>query len=89
MFSNWGKETPRTFKQADIKAALEALDSGKYGTVLRAKGIVAGEDGKWIHFDYVPEEINVRYGAADIIGRICVIGANIDNGALETLFGVN
>ena len=89
VFSNWGKETPRTFKQSDIKAALEALDSGKYGTVLRAKGIVAGEDGKWIHFDYVPEEINVRYGAADIIGRICVIGSNIDNRALEALFGVN
>ena len=89
VFSNWGKETPRTFKLADIKAALEALDSGKYGTVLRAKGIVAGEDGKWIHFDYVPEEINVRYGAADIIGRICVIGSNIDNRALEALFGVN
>ena len=89
VFSNWGIETPRTFAIADVEAALKALDSGKYGTVLRAKGIVAGEGGQWIHFDYVPEEINVRLGGADIIGRLCVIGAGIDNDALATLFGVN
>ena len=89
VFSNWGIETPRTFKQADIEQALHALDSGKYGTVLRAKGIVAGEDGAWIHFDYVPEEINIRTGAADIIGRLCVIGAGIHGEDLATLFGVN
>ena len=89
VFSNWGIETPRTFKLADVEQALRALDSGKYGTVLRAKGIVAGEDGAWIHFDYVPEEINVRNGAADIIGRICVIGAGIHGDDLATLFGVN
>ena len=89
VFSNWGTETPRAFKKADIEAALAALDSGKYGTVLRAKGIVAGEDGQWIHFDYVPEEHNVRVGGADIIGRLCVIGAGIDGKALAALFGVN
>ncbi len=89
VFSNWGIETPRTFKLADIEQALHALDSGKYGTVLRAKGIVAGEDGAWIHFDYVPEEINVRTGAADIIGRLCVIGAGIHGEDLAVLFGVN
>ena len=89
VFSNWGTETPRAFKKADIEAALAALDSGKYGTVLRAKGIVAGEDGQWIHFDYVPEEHNVRVGGADIIGRLCVIGAGIDGEALAALFGVN
>ena len=89
VFSNWGVETPRTFRKEDIEQALRALDSGKYGTVLRAKGIVAGEDGKWLHFDYVPEEINVRTGAADIIGRLCVIGAGIHGDALAALFGVN
>ena len=89
VFSNWGTETPRAFKKADIEAALAALDSGKYGMVLRAKGIVAGEDGQWIHFDYVPEEHNVRVGGADIIGRLCVIGAGIDGEALAALFGVN
>ena len=89
VFSNWGVETPKAFRADDIKAILKALDDGMYGTVLRAKGIVAGEDGKWIHFDYVPEEINVRHGAADIIGRICVIGANIDKDALANLFGID
>ena len=89
MFSNWGIETPRTFRREDIEQALKALDSGKYGTVLRAKGIVAGEGGSWIHFDYVPEEINVREGGADIIGRLCVIGANIHGDDLAVLFGVN
>ncbi len=89
VFSNWGVETPHIFRAADIESALRALDSGKYGTVLRAKGMVACEDGTWIHFDYVPEEINVRIGAADIIGKICVIGAGIDKDALAALFGLN
>ena len=89
VFCTWGAETPRTFKADDVRKALEALDSGRYGTVLRAKGIVAGENGAWIHFDYVPEEINVREGGADIIGRLCVIGADIHGDDLATLFGVN
>ena len=89
VFSNFGRETTKAFTEAEIHDALHALDSGKYGTVLRAKGIVAGADGNWIHFDYVPEEINVRTGGADIIGRLCVIGAGIDIDAIAALFGIN
>ncbi len=88
VFSNWGKETAKKFTLEGIKEILAALDKSKYGIVLRAKGIVAGEDGKWIHFDFVPEEANVRYGAADVIGRICVIGSKLDNEELAELFGV-
>lgn len=89
VFSNWGVETTKAFTEQEIHDALHALDSGKYGTVLRAKGIVAGAGGKWIHFDYVPEEINLRTGGANIIGRLCVIGADIDADALASLFGIN
>ena len=63
-------------------------DESKYGAVLRAKGIVAGEDGNWIHFDYVPGEPDVRFGKAGIIGRLCVIGSGLDVAALSALFGV-
>ena len=89
VFSTWGRETTKTFTEDEIRRVLEAFDSGKYGTVLRAKGIVAGENGAWIHFDYVPEEISVRTGGADIIGRLCVIGAKLDEGAIASLFGIN
>ena len=69
---------------------LESLVEEKtYGIVLRAKGIVAGKDGKWIHFDYVPGEPDVRFGAAGVIGRLCVIGSKLDKAALANLFGVN
>ena len=68
----------------NILKALE--DEEKYGMILRSKGIVSGEDGKWIHFDYVPGEPDVRTGAADIIGRICVIGSKINEEALAELF---
>ena len=64
------------------------LDSGKFGTVLRAKGILPCVDGTWIHFDMVPEEINVRTGAADIHGKLCVIGAKLDEAGIAGLFGV-
>ena len=64
------------------------LDSGKFGIVLRAKGIVPGVDGEWIHFDFVPGEINVRSGGADVIGKICVIGAELDETGVAKLFGV-
>ena len=68
---------------------MEALSSSDaYGMILRAKGIVAGKDGKWIHFDYIPGEPNVRYGSAGIIGRLCVIGSKINKPALAELFGV-
>ena len=68
--------------------ALTALDSGVYGMVLRAKGIVACADGGWIHFDFVPEEANVRMGSADVIGKLCVIGAQLDEHGVAKLFGV-
>ena len=63
-------------------------DGEKYGTILRAKGIVACKDGAWIHYDFVPEEIDVRTGAADYTGRICVIGSKLNEGELKSLFGV-
>ena len=71
-----------------VEAALDALDSGKYGMVLRAKGIVPCVSGGWIHFDFVPEEKNVRMGAADITGKLCVIGAQLDEAGVAALFGV-
>ena len=81
-------ETARKFSAEDIHNALTALDSGKYGMILRAKGIVAGENGNWIHFDYVPEEHNIRTGSAAIMGRLCVIGSQLDEQAVAALFGV-
>ena len=88
MFTSWGVETPRQFTESEIHRILEALDSGEYGSILRAKGIVPAADGKWLHFDYVPEEHEVRFGAADYTGRLCVIGAELDEGKLKTLFGL-
>ena len=88
VFTSWGVETPRKFRKEDIEAALRALDSGVYGTVLRAKGIVPCVDGGWIHFDFVPEEIHVRMGSADVIGKLCVIGAKLDEHGVAALFGV-
>jgi len=89
VFTSWGAETARKYTQEDIRAALVALDDAKLGTVLRAKGIVAATDGSWIHFDYVPGEPDVRTGAADVTGRLCVIGAGLDKAAIAALFGVN
>jgi G3E family GTPase len=90
IFDSWGKETTRKFTAAEIENALAALqDEAKYGIVLRAKGIVAGEDGSWIHFDYVPGCPDVRTGSAEIIGRLCVIGSKLDEAAVAALFGVN
>ena len=88
VFTSWGKETAGKFTAQQIHAALEALDSGKYGAVLRAKGIVAGTDGSWIHLDYVPEEHNVRTGSSAVIGKLCVIGAQLDETGIAALFGV-
>ena len=89
VFSSWGVETIRAYTEEDIRNALNALvDEAQYGVVLRAKGIVAGADGRWIHFDYVPGDIDVRYGGADVIGKLCVIGADIHENALKSLFGV-
>ena len=88
MFTSWGVETTRTFTAEKIGSILTALDSGEYGAVLRAKGIVPVGDGRWIHFDYVPEEHEVRLGAADYTGRLCVIGSKLDESGLKALFEV-
>lgn len=87
VFTSWGVETARRFTKEEIENALAALaDSEKYGVILRAKGIVAGQDGGWLHFDFVPEEASVREGSAIVIGRLCVIGAQINEEALKALF---
>ncbi len=87
VFTSWGAETPRPYTVEAITAALESLaDEGKYGVVLRAKGIVAGEDGKWIHFDYIPGVPDVRYGSAETTGRLCVIGSRLNEDAIKKLF---
>ncbi len=87
VFTSWGLETPAKYTTAQVEGFLKALeDEEKYGIVLRAKGMVAGQDGSWIHFDYVPEESNVRTGAADVTGKICVIGSGLKEEALQALF---
>ena len=88
VFTSWGAETPKTFTEADIRRILAELDTGAYGAILRAKGIVPTEGGKWLHFDYVPQEHEVRFGAADYTGRLCVIGSKLDEGKLKTLFSL-
>ncbi|MBR2908436.1 MAG: GTP-binding protein [Clostridia bacterium] len=90
VFTSWGVETSKKFAKGEIDKILDTLSEGDaYGMILRAKGIVQCEDGSWIHFDYVPGEPNVRTGCADVIGRLCVIGAKIDKAGLSVLFGVN
>ena len=86
VFTSWGQETVKKYTKTDIDRILTALDSGDYGAILRAKGIVASPDGRWIHYDYVPEEHEVRFGAADYTGRICVIGSKLDEDKLHELF---
>ena len=89
VFTSWGIETAKKFTEEEIRDILNALsDSEKYGTILRAKGIVAAQNGTWIHYDYVPEEIDVRTGAADYTGRICVIGSKLNEEELKKLFGI-
>ena len=88
VFTSWGAETPKTFTETDIRRILAELDTGAYGVILRAKGIVPTEGGKWLHFDYVPQEHEVRFGAADYTGRLCVIGSKLDEGKLKTLFSL-
>ena len=88
VFTSWGRETHVKFERAAIENALKELDSGKYGMVLRAKGILPCVDGTWIHFDMVPEEIDIRTGSADIHGKICVIGSKLDEAGVAALFGV-
>ena len=89
VFTSWGRETTRTYTEDEIREDLKALDNAlEYGIILRAKGIVPTADGRWLHFDHVPGEIDVRYGAADVIGKLCVIGSKIDEAAIAELFGV-
>ncbi len=88
VFTSWGMETTRKFTPAEIRTALEALDTGAYGQILRAKGIVANTDGSWIHFDFTPEEIDIRSGAADVTGRLCVIGAQLKESEMPGLFSL-
>ncbi len=86
VFTSWGKETPAKYTKERIESILTALDSGEYGAILRAKGMVSAEDGTWIYYDYVPEEHDVRQGKAEVTGKICVIGANLNEDKLEELF---
>ena len=88
VFTSWGVETHKKYSPDAVRQVLEALDSGAYGIVLRAKGIVAAEDGTWIHFDFVPGELNVRSGSAAVTGKLCVIGSQLKEQAVAELFGV-
>ena len=88
VFTSWGEETVKPFTEAQLHQILTALDNGDYGQIVRAKGIVPAADGKWLHFDYVPEEHEVRFGPADYTGRLCVIGANLDEHKLHELFAL-
>ena len=86
VFTSWGRETAKKYTAEQITSILEEFDSGEYGIVLRAKGIVAGIDGQWIHFDFVPGEADVRFGSADVMGRLCVIGSKLDEAAIAKIF---
>ena len=87
VFTSWGIETPAKFEKTVVEKALQQLsETDEYGTILRAKGILAGSDGRWIYFDMVPGEYELREGAADVIGKLCVIGVDIKEEELKTLF---
>ncbi len=88
VFTSWGVETHKKFSKDAIHQMLEVLDSGSFGMVLRAKGIVAAQDGSWIHFDFVPGEIDIRTGGAAVTGKLCVIGADLNEAGMAKLFGV-
>ena len=89
VFDSYGYETAKKFTTEFINDCLSKLqDFGEYGQILRAKGIVEAEDGQWIHFDYVPGEPDVRYGSAEVTGRIVVIGAGVEEDAIKELFGL-
>ena len=88
VFTSWGTETARKFDEETIRNGLNELDSGKYGAILRAKGIVPCTNGTWIHFDFVPGEMDIRTGGADVTGKLCVIGSKLDESGIEALFGL-
>ena len=88
MFTSWGVETAKKYTVSSIEKVLTSLDSGNFGMILRAKGIIPCADGGWIHFDYVPGEQNIRMGSADVTGKLCVIGAQLNEAAVAALFEV-
>ena len=89
IFTSWGRETIKKYSKDSISKILEALTtSDEYGMILRAKGMVPAEDGTWIHFDMVPEETEIREGAADFTGRLCVIGSELKEDKIAELFGL-
>ena len=89
VFTSWGRETIKKYTREGLEKMLEALsESDKYGIILRAKGMLPAEDGTWIYFDMVPEETEIREGAPEYTGRLCVIGSKLDEHALEELFGI-
>ena len=89
IFENIGIETPKKFDEAALRHAIDQLEEfDLYGDILRAKGILPLTDGRWLHFDYVPDEVDVRYGSADYTGRLCVIGCHLKESAIRELFGV-
>ncbi len=87
VFTSFGVETAKKFTKEGLEAALAKLSCEEYGTVLRAKGIVAGENG-WFEFDFVPEEYEIRAGSPDVTGKMCVIGSKLDEEKIKALFGV-
>ena len=87
VFTSWGMETPSAYSKTEIEHILEELENeGEYGFVLRAKGMVPGEAGGWVYFDYVPGESNVRDGKPDVTGKFCVIGSKLKEDRLKSLF---
>ncbi|MBQ3486653.1 MAG: GTP-binding protein, partial [Clostridia bacterium] len=89
VFTSWGVETANKYSRDEFEGILKKLDdAAAYGAILRAKGVVPGVDGQWIHYDYVPEEQDVRTGPAAFTGRICVIGSKLNEDALRALFRV-
>jgi len=89
VFVSFGRETTKRFTKEELENILESFtEDDSYGTVLRAKGIVASATGEWIHFDYVPGEADIRYGTAGVIGRLCVIGSGLNDEKLAELFGI-
>ena len=89
VFVSWGAETVKPFTEDELERILTALDGGEYGAILRAKGIVAAADGgQWLHYDFVPEEHQIRRGPADYTGRLCVIGSGLKEDKLQKLFGL-
>ncbi len=89
IFVSWGVETAKKFTEDELRRILGALeDEARFGTVLRAKGIVDAADGAWIHFDYVPGETDIRRGSAEVTGRLCVIGSELKENALRALLGL-